>query len=133
VRNGSISGFYVGVGLGASEGASGSLVEKVRVSGALGTWIDAAGIVTDNIAVANQNGISGNGTFTHKYVASNNLDGLFVGFGSTVIGNTASGNGGAGITVNCPSNVTDNTAFPNLPNLVLNDASFCNNTNNVAP
>jgi hypothetical protein len=65
---------------------------------------------------------------------------MAIGLGSTVIGNTAVNNGsvelpdgGFGITVDCPSNVTDNTAVGNpRGNLVLN-GSGCNNTNNVAP
>ena len=61
-----------------------------------------------------------------------------IGEGSTVIGNTATQNGygseqGVGIFVECPSNVTDNTAVNNVGvNLVLNGTG-CNNTNNVAP
>jgi hypothetical protein len=54
------------------------------------------------------------------------------GVGSTLIGNTAANNGGRGFFVNCPSNLTDNTAVNNGQNLVLNGEG-CNNTNNLAP
>ena len=37
-----------------------------------------------------------------------------------------------GISVQCPSNVTDNTAVNNGTNLFL-QGDGCNNTNNVAP
>jgi hypothetical protein len=36
-----------------------------------------------------------------------------------------------GISVSCPSNVTDNTAVNNEINLAI--GTGCNNTNNVAP
>jgi hypothetical protein len=52
--------------------------------------------------------------------------------GSTlVVGNTVTG-ALIGLSVSCPSNVTDNTAVTNATNLVLN-GDGCNNTNNVAP
>jgi hypothetical protein len=66
-----------------------------------------------------------------------NERGILVGPGSTVIGNTVTGNGPVGgIFVACPSNVTDNTAVNNVStagpsNLILVGDGW-NNTNNVA-
>jgi hypothetical protein len=139
VRNGSIAGFAAGVVLGS---ARDSIVEGLRVTGGNSVGIEATGIVKGNtvsevtlsrggVAV----GISATGTVTGNYVTDNNT-GMSIGQGSTVIGNTATNNsvfGGVGIAVDCPSNVTDNTAVNNAGgNLVLN-GNGCNNTNNVAP
>ena len=79
-------------------------------------------------------GISATGIVTGNFVSENGR-GMDIGSGSTVIGNSAAGNRVEGITVDCPSNVTDNTAVNTLfggPNLTLN-GNGCNNTNNVAP
>ena len=43
--------------------------------------------------------------------------------GSTLIGNTVLSNRETGISVDCPSNLTDNTATGNGRNLVLNPPS----------
>jgi hypothetical protein len=135
VRNGSISGFGNGVSL---DGA-GSSIEGLRV-GAMGlpaTGIAAAGIIKNNnvIGVPGGEGISATGIVSGNYVSSSRL-GMVIGQGSTVIGNTVTGSGSAihpGLSVECPSNVTNNTAVNNSgQNLVLN-GDGCNNTNNVAP
>ena len=60
-----------------------------------------------------------------------------MGVGSTVIGNTVTGviseePNEFGITVECPSNVIDNTITGSNTNLTLNGAG-CNTANNVAP
>ena len=134
VRNGSILA-AAGVDLGS---ASGSIVEGVRVRGfggptSPGDGIKAVGIVRGN-TVANffGDGISATGTITGNYVEGSRFAGFFIGQGSTVIGNTAIHNF-EGMSVQCPSNVTDNTAVNNqIVNLHL-DGEGCNNTNNVAP
>jgi hypothetical protein len=140
VRNGSISGFGAGVILNSP----GSIVEGLRVFGIGSTGISAQGIVRGNTVTSTTLGpaIVATGTVTGNYVTG--TQGTFVGDGelpagiavfqgSTVIGNTATSNKGMGIFVQCPSNVTDNTATGNgLGNLVLNGEG-CNNTNNVAP
>jgi hypothetical protein len=144
VRNGSISNFFFGVNLAGS----GSVVEGLRVMGSApidgAVGIAAAGIVKGNI-VAGINagpgtgtGIRATGIVTGNYAMNNRIFGIAVGQGSTVIGNTATGtsrSGGAGISVDCPSNVIDNTAVNNSGpegNLLLNGTG-CNDTNNVAP
>jgi hypothetical protein len=138
VRNGSISGFGVGVNL---EG-DGSIVEGLRVFGGPGTselGIAATGIVKNNTVVGIVSGgggplatgISASGIVTGNYVTRNRFAGIQVGQGSTVIGNTATDNLGFGIRVSCPANVTDNTAVNNDINLGI--GTGCNNTNNVAP
>ena len=61
---------------------------------------------------------------------------MVIGTGSTVIGNTVTNTQAfnhVGLFVDCPSNVTNNTAVNNNGgNLTLN-GNGCNNTNNVAP
>jgi hypothetical protein len=141
VRNGSISGFSVGVALGV-----GSIVEGLRVSEGTLTGIAATGIVRGNTVVGIADGpgqgvgISATGIITGNYVSGSRGTGMEIGEfrlgGSTVIGNTVVngiGQSAFGISVSCPSNVIDNTAVNNPgPNLVLNGEG-CNNTNNVAP
>jgi hypothetical protein len=145
VRNGSISNFANGVDLGL---ANSSIVEALRVSGAGAVstnGIIANGIVKGNTVIGffgigpgHGNGISATGTVTGNYVTGSRGAQIAVGPDSTVIGNTAAplvGDGSAdfGLVVDCPSNVTDNTATGSAEgNLVLNGAG-CNNTNNVAP
>jgi hypothetical protein len=131
VRNGSISNFAAGVDLSS---ANGSIVEGLRIvdfdMGLAG--ISANGIVKNNTVTSFNNGISATGTVTGNYVNDIREVGITTGQGSTVIDNTATG-GRIGISVACPSNVTDNTAVSNYQqNLVLNGQG-CNNTNNVAP
>jgi hypothetical protein len=137
VRNGSISGFEGGVDL-AGEG---SIVEGLRVSGPCPCdfGISANGIVRGNTVFgigtvgAGGVGMSATGIVTGNYV-SNNARGFFTGQGSTVIGNTVTNNLVFGISVDCPSNVTDNTVTTNRGgrNLELNGEGR-NSTNNVAP
>ena len=139
VRNGSISGFGVGVGLGGN----GSIVEGLRVGGPCPCerGIVATGIVRGNTvsiasAPSGSIGIEATGIVSGNYAFNNRTTGISVGQGSTVIGNTVTGTapgGGFGLVVACPSNVTNNTAVNNSgPNLVLN-GNGCNATNNVAP
>jgi hypothetical protein len=83
----------------------------------------ATGIVADGIVRGN--------------TATNNVEGIHAGAGSTVIGNTATNDSGFGIGIgilaDCPSNLTDNTAVNNGgTNLVLN-GDGCHNEDNVAP
>jgi hypothetical protein len=140
VRNGSLFHFHTAVSL---SGEDGSLVEGLRISQILFGGIFATGIVRGNTVtnVTNGIGIAATGSVTGNYVSFNST-GIFVDStpvfgikqGSTVIGNTVTNNTQAGLVVDCPSNVTDNTAVFNAAgfNLVLN-GDGCNNTNNVAP
>ena len=139
VRNGSISGFGVGVGLGGD----GSIVEGLHVGGPCpcDRGIVATGIVRGNTvsiasAPSGSVGIEATGIVSGNYAFNNRTTGISVGQGSTVIGNTVTGTfpgGGFGLVVACPSNVTNNTTVNNSgPNLVLN-GNGCNDTNNVAP
>ncbi len=137
MRNGSISGFGVGVDL---EGVS-SIVEGLRVGGPCPCerGIVANGIVRGNtVSIASAPGggvgITATGIVNGNYAFGNRSAGMVVGQGSTVIGNTVTDTDcGIGLLVNCPSNVTNNTAVNNPSgNLVLN-GNGCNNTNNVAP
>jgi hypothetical protein len=137
VRNGSISGPSLGLlQHGVSLLGFASLVEGVRVNFAVFFGISASGIVKGN-TVTRTTAISGTGIFATGTVTGNlvvgNRNGMAIGQGSTVIGNTVTGNVDVGIFVDCPSNVTDNTAVNNgQANLVLG-GNGCNNTNNVAP
>jgi hypothetical protein len=140
VRNGSITGFFDGVNLAGQ----GSIVEGLRVFTGFAVGIVANGIVKGNTVLdfsggpGNGIGIEATGIITGNFVSGSRIAGIEAGQGSTVIGNTATGNFGAlgaGIVVACPSNVSDNTAVnngPAGPNLLLNGQG-CNNTNNVAP
>jgi hypothetical protein len=137
VRNGSIVGFGFGVNVGGD-----SLIEGLHVIGGCGrpctTGISAGGIVKNNtVSEVSVGGISATGVITGNVVIGSGEDAFGIGVGSTVIGNTATEAFRAGFRVDCPSNVTDNTAVNNgsnssTPNLVLNGTG-CNNTNNVAP
>jgi parallel beta-helix repeat protein len=157
IRNGSISGFATAVNLDA---AGGSVVEGLRVFGFFRTGIsangivrgntvgesntpvtssgiNAAGIVTDNYVtgIGRGTGISATGTVRGN-TATDNAEGIHAGAGSTVIGNTVMNNRGfigIGISTDCPSNLTDNTAVnSSSANLVLNGEG-CHNEDNVAP
>jgi hypothetical protein len=140
VRNGSISAFGSGVALGGSN----SIVEGLHVGGPCpcqGTGIAATGIVRGNTvsiasAPSGSVGIDATGIVTGNYAVGNRSIGIRVGQGSTVIGNTVTDTSpgpGIGLSVDCPSNVTNNTAVNNSgANLVLN-GNGCNDTNNVAP
>jgi hypothetical protein len=142
VRNGAISGFPLGVLLDAADGA---IVEGLRIfgstnpadipiSGAGGpAGINAGnGLVRGNAIMLFAVGVIATGVVTGNYAAGNR-EGMRIGAGSTVIGNTALDNLQEGLVVSCPSNVTDNTATGNgLGNLMLKGEG-CNDTNNVAP
>jgi hypothetical protein len=137
VRNGSISGFGVGVDLASAEG---SIVEGLRVVGGSAANIDgiiANGIVKGNTVIRlggspfSRTGITATGTVTGNFVMGARRSAIQIGEGSTVIGNTATG-ALTGISVDCPSNLTDNTAVNNATNLVLNGEG-CHNEDNVAP
>jgi hypothetical protein len=138
VRNGSISGFAIGVDLGSADG---SIVEGLRVFGSRPSFlgIAATGIVKGNTAVGIIGfpgdlgvGIGATGIVTGNYARGNRGVGLAIGPGSTVIGNTVSDNIQHGISVDCPSNLTDNTAVNNGTNLVLN-GNGCHSEDNLAP
>jgi hypothetical protein len=129
VRNGSISQFQNAVDL---SGASGSIVEGLRVNCrfSCNAGIRANGIVKGNIVSdAVSLGIDATGTVTGNNASSGHF-GMTVGRGSTVIGNTASGDTRAGISVACPSNVIDNTAF-GLPIGLELSGEGCHNEDNV--
>ena len=142
VRNGSIVGFRDGVILGGD----GSIVEGLRVFGSgcpCFAGILANGIVRGNTVLNVAGfpgeegvGITATGIITGNYAVGSRGAQYEIGQGSTVIGNTAVGGPvlvTVGFLVQCPSNVTDNTAINNeRSNLVLN-GNGCNNTNNVAP
>jgi hypothetical protein len=129
VRNGSISGFAVGVALG-----DGSTVDGLHVSGGFPSsfGIIATGIVKGNTVFGVVGppgtgiGIFATGIVTGNYVTRGRF-GIEIGQGSTVIGNTAV-NSGAGMSVSCPSNVTDNTAV----SIQLNGEG-CHSEDNVPP
>jgi hypothetical protein len=81
-------------------------------------------------------GISATGIVNGNYVFNDRSFGIEVGEGSTVIGNTVTGTGGfpaIGLLVDCPSNVTNNTAVNNPGGNIVLNGNGCNDTNNVAP
>jgi hypothetical protein len=107
VRNGSISNFGQGVGLGDS-----SLVEGLLVGLTGSGGITANGIVKGNIVgpVRSGIGIIATGVVTGNFVTGASVTGIQARAGSTVVGNATEDNGGIGIVVICPSAVADNTA-----------------------
>lgn len=131
VRNGSFGAEFAAVNLG-----DGAIVEGLNIILG-GTGIAASGIVRRNTIIFRGGGqgavgISASGVITNNYVNSVPGDGIVVGAGSTVIGNTSTNNGGAGISASCPTNLVDNTAVGNGQNLVLNGKG-CINKDNVVP
>ena len=140
VRNGSISGFDVGVDLGVDRpnSADGSIVEGLRVSTggffAPFSGIIARGIVRNNTVFASGQGgsISATGVVVGNYAVGGYF-GIGVGEGSTVIGNVASGAERIGISANCPANVTNNFAGRGLIGSIVLNGENCNSTNNAAP
>ena len=81
----------------------------------------------------NGGGISATGIITGNLVTGGGPRsiGISAGPGNTLIGNIANNNQPVGISVQCPSNVIDNTA---INNSIVNIELFgegCNNTNNV--
>jgi hypothetical protein len=139
VRNGSISGFSIGVDLGGE----GSIVEGLRLfsDGPGRVGISAKGIVKGNVVdgfagpdvLRGFAGIGATGIVTGNYVSGSDV-GMSIGQGSTVIGNTVINFDLGGIRGSCPSNVTDNTVLSvlNRGNIVL-DGDGCNSTNNAPP
>jgi hypothetical protein len=137
VRNGSITNFGTAVDLSLGHA---SIVEEVRA------YSNNAGIlIGDGIVRANTvfgayfNSGIGTGaaaTVIDNYVNTSTMhaDGVDIGQGSTVIGNTVVHAPYVGIGVVCPSNVIGNTATGSLfgQNLVL-DGNGCNSQSNVAP
>lgn len=153
VRNGDISNFAQGIKLsgiaeglritsnhnGISVGVGIVRGNTVQSNDAVG--IDVAdGLVTNNVVIKNQTGISVReaAVITYNAVEGNTVGVDVTGMGSTVIGNIIDDNSQIGLRIQCPSNITDNTAVGNGPkgsngtNLVLIDPG-CRNEGNVAP
>jgi hypothetical protein len=131
-----VEGLHVGPFFADAISAHGIVKGNIVSGGDRGFGIAASGIVTGNtVEVPNRGGpgIAATGTVTGNVVTGGGpfSDGIAIGQGSTVIGNTVTG-ARVGLSVSCPSNVTNNTAVNNGTNLVLN-GDGCNNTNNVAP
>jgi hypothetical protein len=108
VRNGSISvedGQAIALG-------DGSIVEGLRITASRSFFpvISAKGIVRGNTVLGTAPGfpggpgISATGVITNNYVSGVVGDGIAVGAGSTVIGNTSVNNMEAGIRADCPAN-----------------------------
>src|SRR5262245_11056411 len=134
VRNGTITDFGEGIDLSRSKNCE---IEKIRAIDNRGSGIEvfANSIVTGNTASGNGKGIAAgeNSTVTGNNASENGL-----GFSvprSLISGNIASDNTGAGIIVDCPSNLVGNMALDNgadiLPIGALVDCRFANN--NPAP
>jgi hypothetical protein len=117
VLNGLVSGFTIGLQLTPFTEAS--IVEGLHVSGTgnnSGDGISARGIIKDNIVKDNivsgfRNGIAAGESVVIHNSAYGNSTGISV--AGVVIGNIANANSRFGISVACPSNVTNNTAVNN--------------------
>lgn len=118
VRNGTVIGFNYGVFLSSG----GSRVEGMRVvdSAFGGISVAHGAYVANNIVTGSQ---------------SNSLPGISFTQGSTVINNVSRGNTAMGIDGNCPSTVVGNTATDNGgSNLILTPAPDpCTDEHNTAP
>jgi hypothetical protein len=114
VRNGTVTGFDIGIGLGNSQE---STVENLRaISNGSGIRVAQFGLLRNNIATSNSLvGIqAGLGATIVENVASNNSIGILADTGSLVSGNTASRNETSGIEADQGSVVTGNAARFNL-------------------
>ena len=155
IRNGTITNFGSAIYL---FGASGVVVERVRVlrNTGYGIFVGANCVLKDNVVA--ENGITGliGGAacvVTGNAASNNGGHGLVLGSGSTVIGNAARDNGGYGIYTNsgstvannssysndnvgiyvgCPSNVLGNTATNNTGGNIFFFGAGCGNNFNVA-
>ena len=128
VKNGTVSGFLVGVFVDnegglvdnvlATSNRNGifvvkSIVRGCNVNNGIGGLGANLSVVTNNIVTDNGgDGITGNGTFT---------------------GNTASANHGYGMNVTCPSSLANNTASFNTGGGIMTSGSGCALSNNAAP
>jgi len=136
VRNGTVTGFGVGIDLSAS---AGSVIERIRAAanGTYGIHAGAPSTITGNTAGLNgSTGIlagndslisgniaGGNGgdgiacgnhlTITRNSVTGNGSNGIGVGTSATLTGNTATNNSGNGIGAGDNSTLTGNTASLN--------------------
>lgn len=118
IRNGSIVLFQTAINLKAVGSSIGSIVEGIRIVDAV-DGIIADGIIRENTI-----------TNTHADGAPPPGNGIVASDGSLVTANIVSGDS-VGITVDCPSIVTDNAAVGNTTNLVLNGKG-CRERDNVA-
>ena len=147
VRNGDISNFAQATDLSGT-------VESVRVTAnragifvAVGTVIGnivqfnasvgieiADGIVAGNLIVANGIGISVReaAVITGNEVSGNKIGIDASGRGSALTGNVVDGNSEIGLSIRCPSNLTNNTAVGNGKNLVLRGTT-CRMSDNLTP
>lgn len=157
IKNGSVTGFDVGINLPLAAGVAVSNLRILRNSN-VGIWLGrycsirqntvvdngtdgARGerncLVTDN--VIGRNGTAGIRVETSAVISGNSLRenlsaGMVVGRGSSITQNISNYNGASGIFVACPSNVAYNTAIDNRgeSNIKYN-GSGCGNSYNVAP
>jgi hypothetical protein len=139
VRNGSVTNFERGIAL---EG-DGHTAENVRLAkNGAGLTLDGTGSRAEGVhALNNGNGILCFGGFGHSVRHGEvNLNGSGINLnacpGSSIIGNTVSGNGGDGILAKCPSVILQNTAFQNAGSDIVTDlpAPACTRAdNNPAP
>jgi hypothetical protein len=133
IRNGTIFAFARGIDFRVLGGAPGkNLIERIRVvdNSEFGVFMDEIAIVKDSIFF--HNGVCiflkgcprptesgdglhvGRGSVVTGNTASENAgNGIVVGSGSTVIGNSADGNGANGFVVSGPSTLVNNTAGGN--------------------
>jgi parallel beta-helix repeat protein len=129
--------FAVGIGVGDSSIVSGNIVSHCDM---FSLSAGSGCIVCDNVVNDNFTGISvGTDCVVKDNVALRNdgIDGcrgIGVGANSTVIGNTASGNGpSGGITIACPCTVIGNTAVNNTGGNIVYSGTGCTKANNTAP
>ncbi|MGQ0593657.1 MAG: hypothetical protein ACT4QB_13710 [Gammaproteobacteria bacterium] len=107
LRNGTIANFQTGVNLPRTEGA---VVEQLRVveSGGFGIMLGSGRVRSNVVFDVGIHGIVGAGVVSDNFVSRAGGTGIFVGLGSSVVGNSVQGVGREGVFAFCPSRVTDN-------------------------
>ena len=133
IRNGTVKNFNVGLSMFGNTG----LVEKVQLIRNTGTALFSVEnvILKDSVIVGNQKGVDlGRGSkLIDNIVSDNTGDGIVVlgaptlPGGGTLVNNTATNNGGVGITVDCPSTLLGNTATGNAGGNLVTNGSGCVN------
>lgn len=133
VRNGTVTNFAIGLSLGSTFGAE---VTQIRAVGNTSTGISVGphSIVIGNNASRNDEGmgigagslVSGNSVFDNETL------GMFIAANGTAINNVVN-RSPTGIQVFCPVNMVANTSLSNNVNLVVDGGEGCTFANNNMP
>jgi hypothetical protein len=139
IHDGSISHFRAGIDFCSGGSLEFGRVERVQAIRNNGNGICVSGVgglINENVASANGHvgivkRIHG-GNVIGNNASLNGTGGFVVEDESLVVNNSANLNFGPGFDIICPTNVLENTAVENLPNLQL-FGTTCNSQHNLAP